>query len=155
MPTKKILTKFKNFFLQFFLIDDTTHKIAAGAALGVFWGIMPGEGIGTTLLTSTLLRFNRFSATASVIATNTWTTFFILPLAATAGGFFFKINAENLIKDFKNTYHLGIKYFFTEEIFARILLPLLTGFFIISLLISLFVYFSLYILLKYRKIRFK
>ena len=155
MTPTRIIKKIKSFFLRFFLIDDTPHKIAAGAALGVFWGIMPGEGVGTTIITATIFRFNRFAATSGVLATNFWTTFFILPIAAIMGGFFFKINPAVLIEDFKNTYQLGIKYFFSESIFSSLIFPLLVGFLITSLAISLFVYVVLYFLLKYRKVRFK
>lgn len=149
------MKKIKDFIKKFFLIDDTPHKVAAGAALGIFWGIMPGEGVATTLVTATILRFNRLSATAGVLATNMWTTAVILPLAAFAGGFLFKVNPSILINNFKSTYHLGLKYFFTEAIFTDLLIPLLVGFLVVSVAISLVFYFLLYFLLKYHKIRFK
>lgn len=151
----KALDKVKNFLKKFFLIDDTPHKVAAGAALGVFWGIMPGEGLATTLITASILRFNRLSATAGVMAVNTWTTVLILPLAAFFGGFLFKVGPEVLINDFKSTYHLGIKNFFTETIFTGLLLPLLVGFFIVSATISMAFYFLLYFLLKCNKVKFR
>ncbi|NTU66661.1 MAG: DUF2062 domain-containing protein [Candidatus Moranbacteria bacterium] len=155
MPLEKIVSKIKNFLLKFFLIDDTPHKVAAGAALGVFWGIMPGEGIGTTIVTAAIFRFNRLSAVTAALATNTWTSFFILPLAAVIGGYIFKTDPGKLIDDFKNTYHLDIRYFFTEDILFGLIIPLLAGFAIVSIAISMLVYFSVYFLLKYRKIRFR
>lgn len=147
--------KIKYFVQKFFLIDDTPHKIAAGAALGAFWGIMPGEGVTTTLITASILRFNRLSATAGVLATNMWMTAVTVPLAAYFGGKIYGINPQILIDDFKSTYDLGIKYFFTETIFSHLLLPLIAGFFLVSASISLFFYFFIYFLLKYKKIRFK
>ena len=69
---KKLWRKIKNGVKKFFLIDDTPHKIAGGFALGVFWGIMPGEGVATTLITAVLLRLNRLSATAGVAMSNMW-----------------------------------------------------------------------------------
>lgn len=149
------MKKLRKFLEKFFLIDDTPHKIAAGAAMGVFWGIMPGEGILTTLVTASLFRLNRLSATAGVLAVNMWTTFVILPLAAITGGFIFRTDAQNLIDDFQKTYHLGIRQFFTETIFLDLFLPLIVGFIIVSLAISLGLYFLLYFVLKYKKIRFK
>lgn len=149
------MKKIKELIKKFFLIDDTPHKIAAGAALGIFWGIMPGEGVATTLITATILRFNRLSATAGVLGANMWTTIVVLPLAAVAGGFLFKVSPTVLINNFKSTYHLGLKYFFTEAIFTDLLLPLIVGFFIVSIIISLAVYFLLYLWLKYKSIRFK
>lgn len=152
---RKIINKIKIFLKRFFLIDDTPHKVAAGAALGIFWGIMPGEGIATTLITASMLRFNRLSATAGVIAVNMWTTFLILPLAAAVGGFLFHTNSETLINNFKTTHSLGWKYFFSETIFSSLLLPLIVGFIVVSLAISLIFYFLLYFLLKYQKLKFK
>jgi uncharacterized protein (DUF2062 family) len=149
------IIKTKKYIKQFFLIDDTPHKVAAGFAFGVFWGIMPGEGVGTTLITAYLLRLNRLSATAGVLASNMWSTFIVLPLAAIIGGLVFRVSPEFLINSFHETYHLGWKYFFTETIFLKILTPFFAGFFIVSLTIALFFYFLLYFLLKYKKINFK
>ena len=148
---RKILAKFK----KFFLIDDTPHKVAAGFALGVFWGIMPGEGVGTTLVTAYILRFNRLSATAGVLASNMWTTFFVLPLATIAGGFVFRVSPEFLMNSFHETYDLGWRYFFTETIFLKILTPFFVGFFIVSFAIALLSYLLVYFVLKYEKMRFR
>lgn len=149
------MKKLSRFIKKFFLIDDSPHKVAAGAALGIFWGIMPGEGVATTLITASILRFNRLSATAGVLAVNMWTTFLVMPLAATVGGFLFHTDAETLINNFKSTHELGWKHFFTETIFTNLLLPLIIGFIIVSAAISLVFYFLLYFALKYHKIRFK
>lgn len=151
---KTFVSKVKNFLKKFFLIDDSPHKVAAGLALGVFWGIMPGEGLATTLITASILRFNRLSATMGVLAVNMWTTVVILPLAAIFGGFLFKVSSEVLISNFKSTYRLGIKYFFVETIFTDLFLPLIVGFFTVSAAISLAFYFLSYFLLKYKKIKF-
>lgn len=152
---KKLFIEIRNLFLKFFLIDDSPHRVAGGAALGVFWGIMPGEGVGTTIVTSTILRLNRLSAMVGVLATNTWLTFFVLPLSAIIGSLLFKTNSGVLIQDFKDTYQLGLRYFFTEDIFSHLLLPLIVGFIISSLAISLIVYCSLFFLLKYKRARFR
>ena len=149
------ITKTKIYIKQFFLIHDTPHKVAAGFALGVFWGIMPGEGVATTLITAYILRFNRFSATAGVLASNMWMTFVVLPLATMTGGFLFNIKPQELVDNFNATYALGWKYFFSELIFLKILTPFFVGFFIVSISIALFFYFLLYFLLKYEKVRFK
>lgn len=149
------MKKFTEFIKKFFLIDDSPHKIAAGAALGIFWGIMPGEGYATTLVTSTIFRMNRLSAMAGVIATNMWSTFVVMPLAAITGGFLFKENPKTLISNFEKTFHLGWKNFFSESIFTDLLLPLIVGFIVVSVVISLAFYFLLYLLLKYHRLRFK
>lgn len=150
-----VLQKIKVFIKRFFLIDDSPHKIAAGAALGIFLGIVPGEGVATALILASLFRLNRLSATAGVLATNMWTTVAVLPLAAGFGGYFFGIKSDTLIYNFNATYHLGWKYFLSKVILFDFFLPLTLGFLFAAATISLAFYFFLYFLLKYRKIRFK
>jgi uncharacterized protein (DUF2062 family) len=151
----RYLKKIKDYIKHFFLIDDTPHKIAAGFALGIFWGIMPGEGVGTTLVTAYFLHFNRLSATTGVLLSNAWTTFVVLPLATIAGGFVFGVSPEFLINSFRETYDLGWKYFFTETIIINILTPFFVGFFIVALSIALLAYSLLYFILKYNKLKFR
>jgi uncharacterized protein (DUF2062 family) len=149
------IQKTKKYLRQFFLIDDTPHKVAAGFALGLFWGIMPGEGVGTTLITAYFLRLNRLSATAGVLFSNMWMTVVVLPFAAIVGGFIFRVSPEFLIDIFWETYGLGWRHFFSETIILKILTPFFTGFFVVSISIALFFYFLLYFMLKYKKLRFK
>jgi uncharacterized protein (DUF2062 family) len=143
--------KIKNFFRKFFLINDTPHKIAAGAALGIFLGIVPGEGVLTTLVFASIFRLNRLAATAGVLATNLWTTAVVLPLAAAVGGFLFGVKERMLIKNFHDAYHLGYKYFLSKVILLDVALPLVVGFFVVAGIISVFFYFILKYLLIRRK----
>lgn len=145
----------KAFFKKFFLIDDSPHKVAAGAALGIFLGIVPGEGVVSTLVLASLLHFNRLSATAGVLLTNMWGTVLVMPLAAFFGGKIFGVDPGKLVENFNSTFDLGFKYFFSKIIFLDLLLPLIVGFVIVSGTIALGFYFLLYFLLKYHKIRFK
>jgi uncharacterized protein (DUF2062 family) len=151
---KNIKEKFKKFILKFFLINDTPHKVAAGAALGIFLGIIPGEGIGATILLSYLLRLNRLSAMAGVLATNMWTTFAILPVAATLGAFLFNTDSRNLILEFDRNFHLGSDLFFSKYFFLELALPLIVGFILTAGFIALVFYFLLFYLLKTQKIKF-
>lgn len=147
--------KIKKLLEKFFLIDDSPHKVAAGAALGIFMGIVPGEGVISTLVVASLLRFNRLSATAGILAANMWTTIIFLPVAATVGAFMFHTSSQNLIQNFNHTYQLGLKYFFSETIFFDLLLPLMVGFIVTAGIFSLIIYFLLYFSLKFKKIRFR
>jgi len=147
--------KIKNFLKQFFLIDDTPNKIAAGTALGVFLGIFPGEGIFSTLFFATIFRLNKLSATAGVLATNMWTTFLVLPLSAGIGSFIFRENYSNLINQFQNYRHTDtVKevILFSLSIFSDVALPLLVGFFIVAGAIAIGFYFLLYSFLKKRHV---
>lgn len=154
MPAK-VFTRTKKFIKKFFLIDDSPHKIAAGAALGIFMGIVPGEGVISTLVLATLLRFNRLSATAGIFAANMWTTLLVLPLAAITGGFLFGVSPQTLTANFYETYNLGLSYFFSKLILFELVLPLMVGYILSALAISLIFYFLLYFLLKYKKVSFK
>ena len=147
------MQKIKAFFLKFFTLKDTPHKLAAGFALGTFLGIVPGEGVATTLILATILRINKASATAGVLATNMWGTVVAFPLVAIVGGFLFGETPGHLAQQFDQTYHLGLRYFLSKVIFFDLALPLIVGFVIVAGAISLLFYFILYFLLKYNKIK--
>lgn len=146
--------KIKFFFRQFFLINDAPRKIAAGAALGIFLGIVPGEGLITALVLASIFKLNRLSATAGVLATNMWTTAVTLPLAAGVGGILSGANGRELISDFNHTYHLGWKFFLSKAILLEVAFPLVAGFFIVAGIIALAFYFLLHYLLVNHKIKF-
>jgi len=148
------MEKVKTFFRQFFLINDTPHKIAGGAALGIFMGIVPGEGVITTLLLASLFRLNRLSATAGVLATNMWTTAIVLPLSAGVGGILFGVKEKALIRNFHEAYHLGYKLFLSKAILLDVALPLVVGFIIVAGAIAAATYLFLLYLLMHRKIEF-
>jgi len=150
---KYMFAKIKPFFKKFFAIDDDPHKIAAGAALGIFWGIMPGEGVATTLITATIFKLNRAGALAGVVASNMWLTFVVLPIASAVGGFLFHENSTNLVAKFHQTYDLGHRAFLSKLFLLDIALPLIAGFLIVSVTISLSFYGVIYLLLKYHKLK--
>ncbi|KKP79076.1 MAG: hypothetical protein UR78_C0015G0019 [Candidatus Moranbacteria bacterium GW2011_GWF2_35_39] len=148
------MKKLTTFLKKFFLIDDTPHKVAAGAALGIFLGIIPG-GILTAIVIAWIIRVNRLSAVAGVLATNFWTSILIMPFAAKLGCLIFGVNSEDLIKNFNQSYSADLKYFFSETIILKLLLPLSVGFIIIAGAIALAFYFLIYFLLKYKKVSFR
>jgi uncharacterized protein (DUF2062 family) len=137
-----------NFTRQFFLINDTPHRVAAGAAAGVFFGIMPGEGLATTLVVASLLKLNRLSAAAAVLATNTWTTVILVLPSAAVGSWFFGTNANELVADFHRAYHLGLRSF-SLKVILDLALPLLVGFVLIAGAISTAVYALLWYVLTF------
>jgi uncharacterized protein (DUF2062 family) len=146
------MNKFKKFLKKFFLINDTPHKVAGGAALGIFLGIIPGEGVLAALLFSSIFRLNRLAATAGVLAANMWSTVIILPVAAYVGAFIFGESAGNLMATFENSRHLGFKFFLSGTIIFKLAIPLMAGFLLTSAVISLGFYFFIYFLLKKHKI---
>lgn len=148
----KFISKIKNFFLQFFTLKDSPHNIAGGVALGVFMGIVPGEGVMSTLVVASIFKLNKASATIGVLATNMWGTVVALPLATFVGGFLFGISPSHLSAEFNQTYHLGLKFFLSKAIFFDLALPLIVGFVISAGTIALIFYLIVYFLLKYKKV---
>lgn len=140
-----------NFVKRFFLIDDTPHKIAAGAALGIFLGIAPGVGVTATIVLSSIFGFNRLAAITTVLATNTWTLIVALPFAATAGGYLFGGSKVFLIEQFNRYSPLGFKAFLSKDIVFDIALPLATGFVVVSGTLSVFCYLLIFSLIKMQK----
>lgn len=144
---KKIATKFR----QFFLIDDSPVKIAGGAAVGIFMGIVPGEGIISTLVVTTIFHFNRLAGAAGVLISNMWMTILVLPLAAFIGSILFGISQNSLIADFKKTYTLGLAHFFEYDIIFKLVIPLMIGYIIAAIIIAFIFFILIYSLLKYKQ----
>jgi uncharacterized protein (DUF2062 family) len=143
--------RIRDYIKQFFLIDDTPHKVAGGAAMGVFMGITPGEGVLITLFFAYILRLNRLSALAGVLAVNMWTTVITLPVAAALGGFIFRVNPQALSNDFHEAFNLGWQYLFSWNILRETAIPLIVGYVIEAGIIASIVYFSLLYFLNKRK----
>jgi uncharacterized protein (DUF2062 family) len=139
----------KNFFKQFFRIKDTPHKIAVGAATGIFLGVLPGPGVTASIVVASVFRINRLAAIAGALATNHWTTFFMFPLAAAVGCFIFGGERANIIAQFNQVYSLGFKFLFNKEILFDIVLPLTVGFVAVSgIIIALLCYMLTFSLIK-------
>jgi len=143
--------KIRDYIKQFFLIDDSPHKIAGGAALGIFMGITPGEGVLTTLFFAYILRLNRLAALAGVLAVNMWTTVLALPVAAAIGGLIFRVSPQILSNDFHETLSLGWQYLLNWNILRETALPLIVGYVVFAGAIAAIVYFTLLYLLAKRK----
>lgn len=139
------------FFKKFFLIEDTPHKIAGGAAIGIFMGIFPGEGVISTLVVASIFKFNRLSATAGVLATNMWATVVVLPIAGIVGAKLFGKDYAELVTRYYDTLHLGLGYFFGKFIFLNLTLPLIVGFFVVSATIALSFYFLILFTVRYKR----
>lgn len=150
------MKKIKQFIKRFFLIDDTPQKVAGGAALGIFLGIFPGEGVLSALFFAAIFKLNKLAATAGVLATNMWMTVAVLPLAAGIGSFIFRENYSNLTEQFQ-TYRqfdtLKEALLFSISVLYDFALPLLVGFFIVAAAIAIGFYFLLYFFLKRKHIK--
>jgi uncharacterized protein (DUF2062 family) len=143
--------RIRDYIKQFFLIDDTSHKVAGGAALGVFLGITPGEGVLSTLFFAYIFRLNRLAALAGVLMVNMWTTVIILPIAATIGGLIFGVNSQTLSSDFHESLNLGWSYLFSWNVLRETALPLIVGYVVFAGAVAAIIYFGLFFLLIRRK----
>jgi len=147
--------KLRKIIRQFFLINDTPQKVAGGAALGIFLGIFPGEGILSALFFSAIFRLNKLSATAGVLVTNMWATFILLPPSVAIGSFLFRRDYSELMGQF-NRFHqvdtIKETFFLSLSIFSASALPILVGFLITAGAISIAFYFLLLFLLKRKHI---
>lgn len=148
--------RIRDYTKKFFLIDDTPHKVAGGAALGAFLGITPGEGVLATLFFAYIFRLNRLSALAGVLAVNMWTTVLVLPIAAAIGGLIFRVNPQTLSNDFHESLSLGWQYLFSWNVLRETAIPLLVGFIVLAGSIAVAIYFGLlYLLIKRKKLKEK
>jgi len=143
--------RIRDYIKQFFLIDDTPHKVAGGVALGVFMGITPGEGVLSTLFLAYIFRLNRLAALAGVLAFNMWTTVLALPIAATVGGLIFHINPQKLSNDFHESLSISWQYLFSWNILHETVIPLLVGYIALAGAVVTIIYFALLYLLIKRK----
>ena len=136
----KILRFFKFLYLKLFRINDTPQRVALGLGLGVFSGIMPGTGGIAALTLAFIFRFNRAAALLGSIITNTWLSVITFVLALQIGSRIFGVNG----RDLQQEWTLFIKGFHWANLFKvsilKMILPILTGYAVISLSAGVLVY---------------
>jgi len=127
-------------FAKLFKIDDSAQKIALGAGLGVFAGLLPGTGPLAAIFLAFIFRANRAAALFGSMLTNTWLSLVTFILAIKAGSVILKMNwrqvqqkAQILVQDFS-----WFKFF--KLSFFEVLLPVITGYLIIGLILGALTY---------------
>jgi uncharacterized protein len=141
MPKILIFNRISNFlFAQLFKINDSPQRIAFGVGLGVFSGLLPGTGPLAALFLAFIFRANRAAALLGSIFTNTWLSLITFILAIRVGSAILKLDfqkvqlkAQVLIKDFSLANFFKLSFF-------DVFLPLLTGYFVISLIFGVLSY---------------
>ena len=137
-------------FLQhkLFNINDTPQRIALGAGLGVFTGIIPGTGPVAALFLAFLFRVNRASALLGSLMTNTWLSLVTFFLSIEIGSAIFGMNWQ----DVYNNWILFFKNFRWMRLFKlsifKIILPVMLGYFIVAFCLGFLVYLTTLIVLK-------
>lgn len=127
-------------FLELFKINDSAQKIALGAGLGVFSGLMPGTGPVFALFLAFIFKANRAAALLTSLFTNTWLSLVTFVLAIKTGSVILNMDwrqvqqkAHMLIKDFS---WAG----FFKLSFLDVFLPVVTGYLAIGLALGVFGY---------------
>lgn len=141
---------FKNAFKKLLSIEDTPYRIAAGAALGVFFGILPG-GITVALAVALLLRLNKKSVAVCVLVTNTWSTVALLPAFAWVGSRLFEKNYLDVDFFYREITTHGLMYLFSNVIIRDIAVPLLVGMVVVAFLLAIVIFVLLFTILQYYK----
>jgi uncharacterized protein (DUF2062 family) len=127
-------------YLKLFRINDTPHRIAAGAALGVFFGVLPAAGVIVALCGAIIFRVNRAAAMIAALATNTWISVAIFLLSIKVGAFIMKVDwravyaqSRGFFRDFQ-----AAEFFSFSTV--RILLPVIIGYAVLAIGLSIITY---------------
>jgi len=137
-------------FLQhkLFNINDTPQRIALGAGLGVFTGIIPGTGPIAALFLAMFFHVNRAAALLGSLLTNTWLSLVTFFLSIKIGSAIFGMNW----RDVYNNWVLFFKDFhwvrLLELSIFQIILPVILGYSIVAFCLGLLVYLITLIALK-------
>ncbi|MFZ2356668.1 MAG: DUF2062 domain-containing protein [Candidatus Omnitrophota bacterium] len=152
MKKRTILDSLKRFlkliYIKLFRINDTPQKIAQGAGIGVFLGILPGTGPIAAVFMAFVLRANRAAAFLGGLLTNTWLSVVTFLLAIKIGSWLMGISWQaahhDLMLVLKNFHFKTLLNF---SIF-KIISPLLIGYLIVSFCLGLIVYLVTWIVIK-------
>lgn len=149
-----LIPKFIKLFLQkLFLINDTPQKIALGAGLGVFTGIMPGMGPLIALFLSFIFRANRAGAVIASFATNTWLSILTFLLSVKIGSAIMGLNWRVIYYQWIELLrHFHWRNLFKTSLLETIL-PIVTGYLILGLIAGVIVYISTLIILNIKRKR--
>jgi uncharacterized protein (DUF2062 family) len=145
------LRSLKLLYLKLFRTNDSPQRIAIGLGVGVFLGILPGTGPLAALIAATFLRVNKVSAVLGALLTNTWTSLLTIILSIKVGASIMHLNWHDLYTQWQ----MLIKNFHWRSLFElsflEILIPVLTGYLVISATLGLIAYFVSLTILQRRK----
>ncbi len=128
----KIREFFRGLYEKLAGINDTPHKIAAGLALGVFLGILPGVGPLAALGAAFLFKVNRAAALLGSLLTNTWLSIFTFAVSIKIGAFILGQSWQ----DIQQKYELLIKDFHWRDLLGKevgaIISPVILGYLVVA-----------------------
>jgi uncharacterized protein (DUF2062 family) len=143
-----ILRFFKLVYAKLVTINDTDQRIALGFGVGVFCGIMPTMGPLAALFLAFALRLNRASALLGSLLTNTWLSIVTFILSIKIGSAIMKVSWGDVRQDWL----LFLQGFKWQHLFKlsllKIVLPVVIGYFLVSLFLGLFAYLITFLILR-------
>jgi uncharacterized protein (DUF2062 family) len=143
-------TKFRDKLLG---INDSTHRIALGAGLGLFLGVFPGTGAIAAVVCAFVIRANKASALAGALLVNTWINVVSFPAAIAIGAFIFRIDPATMSREWSAATHPFIwKHVFTFLLHDAIL-AIVSGYVIIGLALGGIGYAATYSIVKKARIK--
>jgi len=149
MPGESVFKKFISVIvIKLFKINDSAQRIALGVGLGVFSGLMPGTGPVAALFLAFIFRVNRAAALLGSLLTNTWLSLATFILAIKAGSLVLGLHWQDVDRKMQGLIHdFGWVKFFKLS-FLDVLLPVITGYLIIGLLLAAASYLATLVIIK-------
>lgn len=130
----------KALYLKLFRIHDSPQRIALGVALGVFCGVFPGIGPIAALGLAFICKANRAAALIGGLVTNTWISVPVFLVAARIGSVMTGSSYQAIRAEWAGlAEHFSWAALFNLSL-AGIVLPLLTGYLVISLAMGIGTY---------------
>lgn len=137
---KKALKEIQLRLKHLFTLNDDPHDLALGFGLGIFLGILPGTGPLAALICAQFLRVNRAAAFFGALLTNTWFSLVVLGLSAHVGAKVMSVDLAQLT----HSIQAAFKPFHFSNLFklsfSQVILPILTGFAIVSISCGILAY---------------
>jgi uncharacterized protein (DUF2062 family) len=143
--------KFKELRNKLLGINDSPHRIALGAGLGLFLGVFPGTGAIAAIVGAFIIRANKAAALAGALLVNTWINVVSFPAALAIGAFILRVDPRTIAQDWSQL----TGHFTWQALWSLLLrdtvIVLLAGYMLIGLLLGIAGYFFTYTLI--RKVR--
>jgi uncharacterized protein (DUF2062 family) len=114
-------------------INDSAHRIAWGAAIGLFLGVFPGTGVLAALVMAFILRANKAAALAGALTVNTWINVVTFPIALAIGAYASGSDPAVITKEWSLATDPFIWQRFLSFLLHRAILSLLAGYTVIGL----------------------
>ncbi|MDD5692709.1 MAG: DUF2062 domain-containing protein [Candidatus Omnitrophica bacterium] len=149
MPRESAFKKFISAIInKLFKINDSPQRIALGVGLGVFSGLIPGMGPVASLFLAFIFRANRAAALLGSLLTNTWISLVTFILAIKAGSLVLGLHWQDVEQKMQGLLHDFSWAKFFKLSFMDVLLPVLTGYLIIGLLLAAASYLATLAIIK-------